>query len=491
MKRVFLILFVILLSLTLSGCTLQDLLGKKKQSTTSKSSQEDQKKIIAVALNDEDPNKAMILKGIQDMAKKEDMEVKVLTAKDAAGGQKNGQSQSNGNSKSQSNGSSKSSGGAKEESPLKDAKILIFQGGNKEFLQNAQESKIPILALDELPSGVKVTGLILPDPDQTGELMAQPIINRVAEGHVVFLQGDQGDSAAQEQLAALKRVLSKNPKITVSAISNPAGSESIAKKALMEYLQKNPDKVQVICAQNEKLATQANELLKSLQLEKKILLIGGQANLQSLQRMASGNQIADVDTAPYIQGVNAFQWAKRIANNEALDISESITGDQGEVPAKTIPVKPVTSENLAVVQKSYTLAAEAQKQQEAQKEETQKSEGSNKSGQKSQSNSKEGEGDKKSEGNSSAQEGKQQGNMSMPEGVNKVTEKVHTEITREYHDSQGKLIGTEKNASDQVRTVPPEMILQEMQQKEKQGNQGGGDEKKKESGGDKGSGGGK
>lgn len=491
MKRVLLVFFVILFSLTLTGCSVQDLLGNKKQKTSSKSSQENQKQIIAVALNDDDPNKTLILRGIEDMAKKEDMEVKILSAQDAAGGQQaegktGSQSKSNGNSKDQKNKEKSSSGGKESESPLKDAKILIYQGGNKEFLQSAQENKVPILALNELPAGVKVAGVILPDPDQAGELMAQPILNKVTEGQVVFLQGDPGDSAAQEELAALRRVLNKNPKITVHSISNSSGSESIAKQALMDYLQKNPDKVQVICAQNEKLAVQAYELLKSQQLEKKISLIGGQANTQSLQRMASGGQIADIDTLPYIQGVNAFQWAQKIVKKESLDISESITGDQGEVPAKIIPVKPVTPENLAVVQKSYTKAAEAQKQSESKQGADKKNQGNSQNSDSKQGSS---QGNESKQGNSSAQGGEQQAGGNMPQGVSKVTEKIRTEITREYLDAQGKVIGTEKNANDQVRTIPPEMLLQEMQQAkqggQQQGKDSGGGGEKKDTGGDK------
>lgn len=487
MKRILLVFFVILLSLTLTGCSLQDLLGNKKQKTSSKSSQDNQKQIIAVALNDEDPNKALILRGIEDMAKKEDMEVKDLSAQDTASGQ---QAEGKTGSQSKSNGNSKDQ---KKESPLKDAKILIYQGGKKEFLQSAQEDKVPILALNEVPAGVKAAGVILPDLNQAGELMAQPILNKVTEGQVVFLQGDPGDSAAQEALAALRRVLNKNPKITVHSISNPSGSESIAKQALMEYLKKNPDKVQVICAQNEKLAAQAYELLKAQQLEKKILLIGGQANIQSLQRMASGGQIADIDTAPYIQGVNAFQWAQKIVKNEALDISASLTGDQGEVPAKIVPVKTVTPENLAVVQKSYTKAAEAQKQEEAQKQgESKQGSDQKKQGSSQSSDSKQGSSQNESkQGSSSTQGGEQQTGGNMPQGVSKVTEKIRTEITREYLDAQGKVIGTEKNANDQVRTIPPEMLLQEMQQSKQGGQQASkdskdsGGEEKKASEGDK------
>jgi len=474
MKKVFFSLLAILLSLTLSGCSLQDLVGGKKEKASSKSTQQSEKQIIAVALAEDEPNKALILRGIEDMAKDEDLEVKVLSAQDATSGQQSGSSGSQEKGgKDQKNQSSK---GSSSESPLKDAKILIYQGGSPEILQAAQENKVPILALNELPAGVKAAGVILPNPDQAGELMAQSIAEKVSEGHVVFLQGDPGDSAAQAALAAFKRVLSKNSKITLHVISNPQGAESMAKQSLTDYLQKNPDQVKAIGAENEKLAAMANGLLKAQQLESKILLIGGQANNQSLDRMASGSQLADIDTSPYVQGVNAFQWAQKIVKKESLDISESVTGDQGEVPAKIIPVKPVTSENLAVVQKSYTKAAEAQKQ-ETQKQDTKGQEAGSKQGSSGSSS-----GSNSSNSQSGGQQGSsggQQGAGSMPQGVNKVTEKVHTEITREYLDAQGKVIGSEQSANDQVRTIPPEMLQKEMQQSKQSGGQG------QESGGEK------
>lgn len=475
MKRFLLILFIALLSLTLTGCSFQELLGKGKGKTT-KSSQNEQKQTIAVALDDQDPNRALILRGIEDMAKKEDMEIQVLSAKDTESAQKaqsknngkaNGQKEQSSSQGNEKKGSS-SQEGEKEQSPLKDAKVLIYKGGNKQFIQTALEAKVPVLALDEIPAGVKAAGIILPDPDQLGALMAEPLLAKISEGQVVFLQGDPGNSASLETVAGLKRALNKNPKISVHVISNPAGSEAVAKQSLQEYLQKNPEGVKAIAAQNEKLASQAAEVLKTLQLDKKVLLVGADANLQSLQRMATGSQAADIDTAPYIQGVNAFQWAQKIMKNESLDISESITGDQGEVPAKIIPVKSVTSENLALVQKSYTQAIEAQKEQEAAKEAEQ-----NKGNQKDQKDQQKSNSGDKQEGQSGGESAQQQGNVAVPQGAEKVTERVRTEITREYLDGQGNVIGTEKAANDQVRTVPPEMLLQEMQKAQQGGQQEG------------------
>ncbi|TGE33904.1 substrate-binding domain-containing protein [Desulfosporosinus sp. Sb-LF] len=435
--RLLLIVFSLCLSLTITGCGLQGLLGNKSKNSSKKTS--GSQTIIAVSLNEDDPNKLLISKGIDDLAKKENVKVKYID-KNAS---------------------------TTEESPLKDAKILIYQGGNESILQKSQSDKIPVLALTQLPAGVKPEGIITPDQEKVGELMAQTLVSKVTEGQIIVLQGDPTEGGFQERLAGNRAVLTKYPKITVQSIPSPSGSESVAKAALADFIQKNPGKVQGILAHTEKLAAQANEVLKQAQLDKKVVLIGGQASVSSLDRMVSGTQAGDIDTSPYLQGVNAYQWAQKIIKKEPLEVTESITSDQGEIPAKVIPVKAVTPENIAVVQKSYTKtlknAEQDKKQKEAQTEKASQS----------KNQSKDQGGDKKSQdqgqsgnkqGSASDSQGKSKDSSAVPAGVEKVTERIKTETTREYLDAQGKVVGTEKTANEQVKTVPPEMLKQQTEQ---------------------------
>ena len=290
-------------------------------------------------------------------------------------------------------------------------------------------------------------------------------------------------------LAGSRVVLSKYPKVTVQTISSPPGSEAVARQTFSEYLQKNPGKVQAVLAQTEKLAAGASEILKGAQLEKKVILIGGQASIKSMQRMATGVQLGDIDTSPYLQGVNAYQWAQKLLKKEPLDIDDSVTGEQGETPAKVIPVKAVNTENLNLVQKSYTKAismAEQEKQKEKQKKEKEDSKPKDKKDSGDSKESKEGEKDKKtgsseSSGSSSGGEEKKSDASAVPPGVSKITERVKTETTREYLDAQGKVIGTEKTANEQIKTVPPEMLKQEGQKDQKEQKSGQDDKKEQKS----------
>ncbi len=440
--RFLFIFFPLCLSLTITGCGLQDLLGKNKNKTSTKKPESET--IIAVSLNEEDPNKLLISKGIDDLAKKEDVKVKYMDSE------------------------------SEKESPLKDAKILIYQGGDVSVLQKSQSEKIPILALTRLPSGVKPEGIIIPDQEKAGELMVQTLLGKVAEGQIVILQGDPNESGSQKLLAGNKAVLSKYPKITVHTIASPAGSESVTRTSLVDFLEKNPDKVQGILAHTEKLAAQASEVLKQTQLEKKISLVGGQASVSSLMRMSNGSQIGDIDTSPYLQGANAFQWAQKIIKKETLEVNHSITSEQGEIPAKLVPVKTVTPDNLAIIQKSYTTTMQSAEQEKKEKEQKQREKSSDKDSKgKDEEKGKDQEGGKKEEGQSGDKQ------SAIPPGVEKVTERIKTETTREYLDAQGKVIGTEKMVNEQVKTVPPEMLKQQTEQS-KDAPKDQGDQKKDE-----------
>lgn len=451
--RSLLVIFSLCLSLTITGCGLQALLGNKNKTSSTKGGTET---VIAVSLNEDDPNKLLITKGIDDLAKKENVQVKYMD-QTAAG----------------------------KESPLKGAKVLIYQGGDASLLKSAETDKIPVLALSQLPTGVKLVGIITPDQEKAGELMAQTLVSKVAEGQVVILQGDPNEAGFQERLAGNKVVLSKNPKITVQTIVSSPDSESVTKQGLVDFLQKNPGKVQGILAHTEKLAALANEVLKQAQLDKKIILVGGQASVSSLERMSSGAQVGDVDTSPYLQGVNAYQWAQKIIKKESLDVNDSITSEQGEIPAKIIQVKAVTPENLAVIQKSYTKTLQSAEQDKKKTEQagqtSKKDQTKDQTKDQGQAKKEDQSGDKSGASSSAGQQDK---SSAMPPGVQKVTERIKTETTREYLDAQGKVIGTEKTANEQVKTVPPEMIKQQSEQS-KDATKDQGDQSSKSSGTEK------
>ncbi|SPF38850.1 ABC-type sugar transport system, periplasmic component [Candidatus Desulfosporosinus infrequens] len=437
-------LFPLFLSLTITGCGLQELLVNKNNSS------KNQKSVISVSLNEDDPNNILYLKGIEDMAKKDDIQIMDLSQATGEKNSSNAETDVGKESIYNANGAT-----------LQGGKVLIYQGGDPNLLQNAQEKTIPVLALSRLPSRIQPAGIVLSDQEKIGEQMAITLTNKLTEGQVVILEDDPNSSNSQEMLLGSRSVLSKFPKLTIETIGTPT-SESVAKETLPEYLQKNPGKVQAVLAQTEKLAAQAAEVLKGAQLEKKVVLIGGEANIQSLKRMSSGVQLGDVDISPYLQGIDAYQWAKKLLKNEGLDADDSITSDQGEIPAKLVSVKAVTPENLSLELNNYTQeisSIEQEKQTLSESQGKQSSSESKQNGGGSQDKQTANQVDTNN-GDGGNPQSSVESSQVLP-GVSKVTEQIKTETTREYLDSQGKVIGTEKSSNEKDETVPPEVIKQE------------------------------
>ncbi|MBC2726472.1 hypothetical protein [Desulfosporosinus sp.] len=108
-----------------------------------------------------------------------------------------------------------------------------------------------------------------------------------------------------------------------------------------------------------------------------------------------------------------------------------------------------------------------------------KQEKSSKKDSKENDQGKEKENEQKDAKGEEGQSGDKQ--SSLPPGVQKVTERIKTETTRDYLGADGKVLGTEKTVNEQVKTVPPEMLKQEQSKDASQeGDQG--KEKEKEEG---------
>lgn len=430
------ILLVFGLSLTLTGCGLQDLIGNKNKKDTAKQKTED-RQVIGLMLDANDPNQLLIKQAVKDMAEKDNIQVITL----------------------ESEGKSSQGKGL-----LQGTKVLICQGqGEKSVLEEAKKENIPVIAINQIPEQAKATGLIYSDQGQKGELMARTLEQEITEGDVVVLQENPSDQGSQELLVGHRAVLGKNSKIALHVIANRTAGVSTAKAALAEYIQAHKDTIKGILAHSEALAAMANQVLKEVGLEKQVVLIGGQANLQSLQRMTTGSQAADMDTSPYLQGAQAYQWANKVLKGEHLEVEDSLVSEQGIIPVKRIAIKTVTSDNLEQVKSNYaksmSLAEQAQQKEEAETAKTEKKDNSNSAQGENKSNGdKTGQASEKAQGGTAEKEGSPSGQAGIPSGTSKVNESIKTETTREYLDDKGQVLGTEKSSKEEMRTLPPENL---------------------------------
>lgn len=473
------ILLIVILSLTATGCGLQDLLMKKDKNSSSEGTQKQAD--IGMVLDESDPNLALIRQGIEESAQKDNLKVVDLSAGSGQDSSNQNSDMQTGKTQGGSNQSSGQSGESGDNSALQGAKVIIYQGSSADpVLNQAQKANIPVVALGQVPGSSKLSGIVYPNQEGVGEGMANMLQASVSEGDVVILQENPDDPGAQEALTGSKAVLAKNPKIKVNVIANPAQSESGAKQAFTAFVEKDGEKLKGVLAYSEKLAAGAYEVLKNAKLDKKVVLIGGQANLQSFARISAGTQKGDIDTSPYLQGVQVYQMASQALKKQPVAMDDSVVTDQGMVPVKEVPVKVVDAGNVQMVEKNYskalTQAEQAQKQaaassngQNGQKAQTQTENASadQGSGQKSGASQDSGGQDSSGQGSGSSSNTGSGGNAQatpapvIPSGTASVKEKITTETTREYLDKSGKVISTEQSTVEQNRTVPPDTLKQE------------------------------
>lgn len=452
------ILLLVIFSLTVTGCGLQEFLDRKNKNATT--SGEDEQTVVGVVLNEKDPNQALIRQGIEDMAQKEGVKIVMLSEKagsQSAGSQTSSQGKSEAETEKAKTGKDTSGKGKQDKQNstndiLQGAKVILFQGGSgSEILSQAEEKNIPVVALTQVPTVGNVQAIIYPDQEEAGQIMANMLVSRVTEGDVVILQENPNDVISQELLTANQAVLKKYGKIVSHVITNPSDSQSVALQNFSSLVQKEGAKLKGVIAHSETLAAQAYQILKQAKLESQVVLVGGQANLQSLERINEGVQIGDIDTAPYLQGVNAYQMASRILKQSSLDLNDSVATEQGMVPGKKIAVKQVTKDNLDLVKNSYSKAV-AQAEQ-AQKQAAEKNQAAEGGGEQAKSEA----GGENKEKNQESDKG-QAGKSSPPAGTAKVREKVKTETVREYLDEKGQVISTEESVLEENRVVPPDAL---------------------------------
>ncbi|MDA8441485.1 MAG: substrate-binding domain-containing protein [Peptococcaceae bacterium] len=434
-----------------TGCGAINKLMGRSQPKQSQSSEQKKGK-IAVLLAPEAENQAQIKKGLQDAAKKEGVKLVFLTGETAQKLTQQG----------------------------KDVKAIIMQGGNQvqssnPMTQNEQKSKAPIVAIDQVP-GVDVAAMVMPDYYHIGELQADYLKATLKQGNVVLLQSAQ--PGAEDVVAGVKTGLAHNASLKITQTFASPTKNTSPTAALGEYLKANRTKVQAIVATDSKLALEAIEVLKENALSKQVMLVGAGTDIKAVEKIASGELNADVDKSPYLQGLYAYKLASQLSKQQATDADKTVITSTGETPTKLVPVQLVRRENLAQFQKIYTQPvvepeAEAGKEKSGQAMPNaggQAAAGGSEDGS-AQGSSSEGGGAQggqsgKNQGGGQQSQATASGQAAKAAGVAKVREKIRTETTREMLGQDGKVIGTEREVKEEVRTLPQALL--EATQKEAQ-----------------------
>lgn len=227
------------------------------------------------------------------------------------------------------------------------AKGIILQptpGLSSQAVLNLLARKIKTVVVEKLPQATPVDAYISYDPRRAGELMGQFVLEKIKNQPsptVLCLQESKGDKESQQTLAAMTSVLQQKPGTHIQVLSPGQGQETSSPQQL------TPPPAAIV-------------VLSPALLPKFFEMSGGSAGQQPVAvalgggkeataAIQEGTLTAMVDTRPDLMGQMAVKAVQDLLKNQRWDPETHLQSDSADVPARMVPLRLITKENLFLV----------------------------------------------------------------------------------------------------------------------------------------------
>ena len=142
------------------------------------------------------------------------------------------------------------------------------------IVEKAYKSNIPIVLVDRKIASDKFTSFVGGDNYELGKQVGTYIANRLkGKGDIVELTGLRGSTSAVERQRGMKDILKKYPSIKIIATAD-AGWLKEKAKCKFDSILKVHDNIDMVFAQNDRMALGAYEAAKEVGKEKDLLFVG-------------------------------------------------------------------------------------------------------------------------------------------------------------------------------------------------------------------------
>ena len=141
-------------------------------------------------------------------------------------------------------------------------------------LEKAYRQGIPVVVIDRKILSDKYTAFVGADNYEIGKDVGQYILNRLhGKGKVLEITGLEGSTPAMERHKGLTDVLKEEPGIEITASVDGAWLQSVAGEKMDSVFQTNKN-IDLVFAQNDRMAIGAYLSARQQQLEKEMLFVG-------------------------------------------------------------------------------------------------------------------------------------------------------------------------------------------------------------------------
>lgn len=206
---------------------------------------------------------------------------------------------------------------------------------------------IPVVALDRLPDDAPVAVYVTADSRRVGVLQAEVLARKLGgAGRVVILAGDESSQVAQDITAGNLEVIRRHPRLEVVLQRfHFRWSRTLAQFTTEDALA-TAGPVHGILANNSSEAMGAVDVLRRHGLNRKIPVVGADADLDACLAVLDGEMPADVDKRLFELGTAAYHAAVRVVRGEELNTEGSVPNGRYRTPVIYTSVELVTRENL-------------------------------------------------------------------------------------------------------------------------------------------------
>ena len=141
-------------------------------------------------------------------------------------------------------------------------------------VEKAYRQGIPVVVIDRKVLSDKYTAFVGADNYEIGKDVGQYILNRLhGKGKVLEITGLEGSTPAMERHKGLTDVLKEEPGIEITASVDGAWLQSVAGEKMDSVFQTNKN-IDLVFAQNDRMAIGAYLSARQQQLEKEMLFVG-------------------------------------------------------------------------------------------------------------------------------------------------------------------------------------------------------------------------
>lgn len=216
------------------------------------------------------------------------------------------------------------------------------------------ENDLKLVAMDIPSQGIQLDGFIAANAFRVGKMQGQFLLENLTKRQgktVIFLRGTSENYVADRIVEGLRDILRKHPEITFVEKRASCEDQKEINSVLNRILSNFGDSLGALVIPNEHFVYNAINVFKAKEFLDKVVLVGVGGSKKLAQSLAQGDMNALVDVNPMMTAQRAYDAAIDLIKKGDWEYTEHFSG--GDIPAKTIPIKLVTKDNIGLMEQRW------------------------------------------------------------------------------------------------------------------------------------------